>query len=261
VDHDHGSDDTLTQPFPEAPLFGPHKPGEPNYHGHFDVLGSLSPGLRQTIVDQCTTRRCRRGSVLWYQGDAAGTVAFVTRGKAVSTYHSQSGRIGVAGFWANGDLVGCGALSTPPTRVYTVKCLEDSQFLEILTARFDALMKREPELTEAVVRAISVRLRWVIEHLLTLETLPALQRLCTMLLALCDSFGIREDSGIRIDLKLTNDTLGAMVGITRQSTNLMLHDLRERGAIDLERRTVIVTDLAKLRHLAYDPELATQESL
>lgn len=228
--------------------------GEPRRHGHLDVLGSLSGPLRERVVGQCVKRRCRRGEAIWYQGEPADFVAFVTRGKAVSAYHSPAGRTGITGFWVDGDLLGCAELSGSSTRLQTVKCLEECRFLTMSTARFFEFMKWESELADTVVQALSIRLRWVTHLVLTLETQATFQRLCSVLLALCESFGVRDVAGIRIDMHLTHDGLGAMVGVTRQFANVTLHDLQDRQAIELRRRTIIVTDLAKLRRLAFDPE-------
>jgi hypothetical protein len=50
-----------------------------------------------------------------------------------------------------------------------------------------------------VIRALSVRLRSVAQLAVTLETQPAFERICTVLLALSDRFAVPCDEGLLID--------------------------------------------------------------
>ena len=102
-----------------------------------------------------------------------------------------------------------------------------------------------------MIRALSVRLRSVAQLAVTLETQPALQRICTVLLALSDRFAIRCDEGLLIDLRLTNEDLAAIAGVTRQFANITLNDLRQRGMVFTRNHKLIIIDVAALEKLAY----------
>ena len=82
--------------------------------------------------------------------------------------------------------------------------------------RFDDLVRRFPELALAIIHALSIRLRWVAQLAVTLETQSASERIWTVLLALSERFGVQCEAGLLIDLKLTNDDLAAIAGVSRQ---------------------------------------------
>ncbi|MNC90970.1 Anaerobic regulatory protein [compost metagenome] len=72
-----------------------------------------------------------------------------------------------------------------------------------------------------------------------------------MLLALSERFGVPGDGGVLIDLKLTNDDLAAIAGVSRQFINSTLQDLRKRGLIAGRRHNVVITRPDRLQELAH----------
>ena len=188
---------------------------------------------------------------MWHQGDTARYVAFLVEGKAMSTYHSPSGKTGMTGLWLSGDLLGAGDLGGVDERLMTVRCLEDSVIYTMETDRFYAILRRFPEFSQQIVRALSIRLRWVAHLALILETHSTLARVCGVLLALAERFGQAHEDGVMIGLSLTHDDLAAMVGVSRQFMNGTLRELKQEGFILLRRRRIILLDPVRLEELAY----------
>jgi len=79
-----------------------------------------------------------------------------------------------------------------------------------------------------------------------LQTESGYQRISEVLLALADRFGVPSPHGVLIDLKLTNEDLASMSGVSRQYANITIGDLRKRGLVRLEKRSIILTDYTKL---------------
>jgi CRP/FNR family cyclic AMP-dependent transcriptional regulator len=227
------------------------KNGEIRTDGHLDLLGSIPPAYRKAVLEQCKRRVLARGELIWAQGEPAEYVAFLFSGKAMSWYEARNGKTGTTGFWCAGDFLGAADVGTVSTRQQTVRCLEECVIYTLSFERFDDLVRRFPELALAVIRALSVRLRWVAQLAVTLETQPAFERICTVLLALSERFAADSDEGVRIDLKLTNEDLAAIAGVTRQFTNTTLHDLRKRGLLITRRQNLILTDRAAIEKLAF----------
>jgi CRP-like cAMP-binding protein len=218
--------------------------------GHLDVLGNVPAEYRQSILQQCTRRKCKKNEVLWHQGEAAGYVGFLVQGKAMSTYTSPDGKTGVTGFWSSGDILGAADMGASKTRQMTVRCLEECYVFTLSTDKFFEVAARFPELSTATIRALSIRLRWVAHLALTLETQNTYERTCVMLLALSDSFAREHADGVMIDLSLTNELLAAMLGVTRQFANITLHNLEREGVICLRGRRIIICNRDRLVAIA-----------
>jgi CRP-like cAMP-binding protein len=219
--------------------------------GHLDVLGAIPPAYRKAVLEQCERRVLAKGELVWSQGEPAQHVAFLVSGKAMSWYQARNGKSGTTGFWCAGDLLGAADVGSLSTRQQTVRCLEGCVIETLSFDRFEDLVRRFPELALAVIRALSIRLRWVAQLAVTLETQSASERICTVLLALSERFGAESPEGIVIDLKVTNEDLAAIAGVTRQFTNVTLHELRQRGLLISRKRNLILADRAGIEKLAY----------
>ena len=219
--------------------------------GHLDVLGSIPAEYRSAVLEQCERRVLRKGELIWSQGERAECVAFMLSGKAMSSYQSRDGKTGTTGFWCAGDILGAADLGTPTTRMMTLRCLEECVIYTLSYERFDALVRRFPELAHAVIRALSVRLRWVAQLAVRLETHSAFERICAVLCALCERFGAPSEHGVLVDIKLTHDDLAAIAGVSRQFANSTLRGLQKRGLLATRKRSLILTDLGALDALAY----------
>lgn len=215
--------------------------------GHMDVLGSIPPLYRTAVFDQCQQRKYQRGDALWTQGDVTGSVGFLIKGKAMSTYLSPGGKVGITGFWSDGDILGAADLGGFETRQMTVRFLEISTLYTMPISNFYDTLERFPDMSKQVVRALSVRLRWIAHLALALETESTENRIRGILVALTESFGLEHKGGWMIDLKLTHEELASMVGVSRQMANGVLNKLKNTGCITLGKRQIVVTNLELLR--------------
>jgi CRP/FNR family transcriptional regulator len=219
---------------------------DPDSTGHLDVLAAIPAEYRDAVIEQCERRTFRRAQTVWAQGEPAEYVAFVVKGKAMSMYQSPTGKMGTTGFWCTGDIIGAGDLGSRTTRQMTVKCLEPCTLYTLAYTRFNSLIDRFPELAHAIIHALSLRLRWVARLAVILETESGHQRISEVLLALADRFGVPSPHGTLIDLKLTHEDLASISGVSRQYANITIGDLRKRGLVRLEKRSIILTDYGKL---------------
>jgi CRP-like cAMP-binding protein len=203
------------------------------------------------MLAECGEHRFRKGEIIWRQGETASVVGFLSEGKAVSEYRSSRGRTVITGLWSAGDLIGALNLGAHPVHQMTVRCLEDCRLHTLSVERFYALVRSHSEVAEAVVRALSVRLHWYNHLTLVLGTLPSFERVCGMLLALCEHFAVKTEEGLLIDLNLTHATLAAMVGVGRPFLTTTLSRLERGGQLSFARRRIIVRDTASLEALAF----------
>ena len=217
--------------------------------GHLDVLGSIPDAYRRAFVAQCAEKCFKKGEVVWNQGDKAGYVAFLVEGAVMSTFFDLNGKMGVTGIWFPGDILGAADLGGYPARQLTVRCLMKTRIFAVPTDKFFAIVAQFPEMAECIIRALSIRLRWVARLAVTLETQTAFERVCTVLLALSEKFSVETDDGLLLDLKLTNEELASFVGVTRQFMNSVLQDLQGKGLISLRRRRIIIRDRKMIESL------------
>ena len=214
--------------------------------GHLNVLGSIPDHCREAVLRQCSRHHFQRDDTLWTQGDKGGYLAFLTQGKAMSSYHSPGGKAGITGFWSDGDVLGAADLGGTHHRQMTVVFLEASTVYTLSLANFYPMLERYPKLAQQIVRALSVRLRWVAHLAVSLATHSTEDRVRGILLALAASFGSEDEQGVLIDLKLSHEELASMVGVSRQFLNGALNNFKNAGYIKIGNRKIVITDLKGL---------------
>jgi CRP/FNR family transcriptional regulator, cyclic AMP receptor protein len=225
--------------------------------GHLDVLAAIPAEHRQAVLEHCQLRKYRKDEVVWRQGEPAPFTALVAEGKAVSEYHSPGGRTVITGLWLPGDLIGANNLATHNLHQTTVRCLENSRLYVLPVEQFYTLVKSHGDLAEAVIKALSVRLHWFGHLVLVLFTQTARERVCGMLLAFSQHFGVQIKDGLLIDLNLTHETFAAMVGVTRPFLTVTLKYLERKGLIRNQRRRIVIIDPIRLQAYAGDRLLPT----
>lgn len=219
--------------------------------GHLDVLSSIPSQCKTAILSHSSEMKFRKGSVVWNQGDHANFVAFLIEGAAMSTFHSTSGRMGVTGIWFPGDILGAADLGASRRRQLTLKCIAETRIYSVPTTSFFRLISRFPDLSKAVIKALSIRLRWVAHLAISLETQSAFGCVCTVLLSLSERFSVSTADGTALNLNLTNEDLASFVGVTRQRMNVILRDLQNLGVMKIRRRKIFILDPKKLEALIY----------
>ncbi len=165
----------------------------------------------------------------------------------MSTYHAPGGKAAITGFWADGDILGAADLAGFDDRQMTVLFLEDSTVYILPLKNFYPILERFPEFAQQIVRALSVRLRWVAHLAHSLATHSTEDRVRGVLLALAASFGVEREEGVLIDLKLSHEDLASMVGVSRQFVNGALNHIKKLGLITIGNRKIVVTDMEGLR--------------
>lgn len=219
-------------------------------HGHLDFIGAIPEEYRRAVIEQCTVRSYRKGEIVWSQGEAVHALAFVASGKVFSLFHGVNGRSGAMNFWSSGDILGAELISGEvKLRQTSLKCLEDATLYYLEWPKFDAIVKRFPEVAYAVITALSVRLRWAIRLVHILQTQTAFNRVGSVLLALAERFPVETPRGMMIDLDITHEDLAAIIGVSRQFMTVTLHELEHRGLLSNTRKRITLTDVNKLREL------------
>jgi CRP/FNR family transcriptional regulator/CRP/FNR family cyclic AMP-dependent transcriptional regulator len=120
-----------------------------------------------------------------------------------------------------------------------VYALQRSDFINIVI--------HHPRIAIQVMNVLSQRLRQtdaMIEDLLFLDVHG---RVAKKLLDLADLHGVRTPDGIRIDMKLTQSDLAALVGASRESVNKVLGYFVDKRFVSTEKRKITILRLAELR--------------
>jgi CRP-like cAMP-binding protein len=179
-----------------------------------------------------------------------GRVVLIERGHAKVTVNTEDGKEIVLAFRGPGDIIGEAAALSGEPRLATVRTLEDVDAIAIAIADFEAVLEEHPRMALVLAREAISRLREADRQQLDFAAFHTIERIARRLVELCERFGEPCDEGVRISLRISQEELAGWAGASREATAKALHDLREIGLIDTERRSLTVRDVDGLRALS-----------
>jgi CRP-like cAMP-binding protein len=219
--------------------------------GHCRLFAGLDPGALQAIARTLKVRRFRRGEVLFHEGDPGDALFIVASGGVKVVVPSEEGGEAILATLRRGDFLGELALLDGAPRSASAIALEATDMLALPRDQFRALANTQPAIRDALLEAMARELRRLTTHVAELHFLDLTGRLAARLTRLASEHGEQLPNGsIRLDARLTQSDLAAMIGATRQSVNKLLGEFEEEGLLRLERDTIVVPDVQALSRAA-----------
>lgn len=112
-------------------------------------------------------------------------------------------------------------------------------------------LKREPEVMFDLVSRIYRGLEGFFKRVENLMAGSAQARLIAELIIYSKRFGIKQSSGVLINLKLTHKDLSEQTGIARETIGRILKRLKNNGFINFKKRKIFIKNLEKLEELSW----------
>ncbi len=215
------------------------------------ILAILADEDLEWLAGRTRLRQYRPGTTIFHRDDPGTTLHIVVRGVVKLVLASAEGREVTVGIANEGDCFGELALLNGGERSASAVALEATETLTLERDSFTALLSRHPEVATALLGVLGERLRRtddLVQDILFLD-LPG--RLAKQLLALADEHGVQTAQGLRIDLRLNQSELAALVGSTRESVNRCLNAYADRGILAIDRDTITLSAPDALRERIY----------
>jgi len=188
---------------------------------------------------------------VFHKGDAAGQLYVVVRGRLKALTTSAGGDDVVFSIMGPGEVFGeIGLLSERP-RTATVRAIERSEVLALDRRELLAFLRGNPDAAIRLMGVLAERLARVSELVEDTQFLNLPVRLAKKLLAFAGRYGRDEDDGaLRIDLKLSQEEWGDLVGATRESINKQMRAWGEEGLVRVDGGYVVLLRRGALERLA-----------
>lgn len=216
---------------------------------HF-LLQALQPAELTQVAQLAAPLRVEANQVIFQRGDPGDSLMAVVRGRVKICSQSAEGKELILNLIKPGELFGEIALLDGEPRTADAVALERCDLLCLSRGAFLPYLERHPVIALRMMAVLCRRLRKTsaqFEDVLFLEV-PA--RLARVLLNLAEAFGQPARQGVHIDLKLSQQQLGAIVGVTRESVNKHLGEWQRQGWVELRAGYLTLRDRESLAALA-----------
>lgn len=185
-----------------------------------------------------------KGSYLFQEGQTAKEMYILLSGKVqISKMNAEGNELSLR-LCKENDIVGELTLFTPdPIYIFNAKVIETGKVAVLnLQELQDALLKNSKLALEF--------LKWMNDHIRKTTTKfrdlvlnGKKGALYSTLIRLSNSYGVKINNGILIDVPLTNQELANFCGTARESVSRMLANLKKQNIISINKKLITIHDI------------------
>lgn len=188
-------------------------------------------------------RRYAARSTLICAGDCNDSLYCLVKGSVTLFIEDKDGREMILNYLNPGDFFGeerlFGAEKAKPNNPIWIRAKYDCEVIEIPHARFRDLVQHEPDLLYTLCNQMSERMRHVTTKVNDLAFLDVTGRVAHTLHHLCrQPDAMTHPDGMQI--KITRQEIGRIVGCSREMVGRVLKSLEARGVASVRGKTMVV---------------------
>jgi CRP-like cAMP-binding protein len=217
--------------------------------GHF-LLKHLQAEELSRLAASATLARHRAQATIFQHGDPGTSMMAVVSGRVKICNYSADGKEMVLNIIDRGGLFGEIAVLDGQPRSGDAVAIEDTELLVLERARLMPFLTANPEIPTRLIAVLCQRLRQTSEALEDALLRDAPSRVARGLLRLAKTFGKPEAAGLRLDIKLSQQQIGNLIGISRESTNKYIVDWTRAGYLAVNGGFITITDKKALESLS-----------
>jgi len=213
------------------------------------LLETLDEADVTRVLEETTTRRFRRGDVVFHEGEHGDVLHLIASGSASVHVSTPLGDVATIRVLGPGDAFGEMSLVDPVSvRSATIVALEPLETRALRQCDFDSVCKRHPAVREIVSQMLVEHVNRLSAQLLDALYVPADRRVVRRLAELASIYDARRDGHIVVPI--TQEDLATMAGTTRPTANRTLQELAAAGIVELRRGRFDIVDVAALAERA-----------
>ena len=218
--------------------------------GRVWVFQGLSEDELAHLCSLAHTRQYKARETIVEKGEAATEFFVLLSGRAKVAMAGADGSDAAVNVMGPGEVFGEIAILDGQPRSATVTTLEECEMAVVDSQAFNDLLVSSPSIAIKLLAVLAGRVRELTTRLADRSFLDVPARLAKQLLWLARNHGTQGESGTRIDLRLSQQELGDLIGATRESVNKYIRDWTRIGVVKQERDYLEVFDLDALRTIA-----------
>jgi len=199
----------------------------------------IIPNLDQFLA-HCHRRKYPAKSTIIYAGDESDALYYILKGSVTVMIEDDDGSEMIMAYLNEGDFFGeMGLFENDPSRSAWVKAKTECEVAEVSYGKFKQLAREDADILFAVSAQIAGRLRATTRKVGDLAFLDVTGRVAGTLLDLCKQpDAMTHPDGMQI--KVTRQEIGRIVGCSREMVGRVLKNLEEQGLVSVKGKTMVV---------------------
>jgi CRP/FNR family transcriptional regulator len=195
------------------------------------VAASPAGDPTNTLLGQGTLRRYDNGATLSDPESRPEKTFLCVSGTLKVTKLLASGREILITILQTDSLWSDRAILNGYWREIFIEALEPSEVYAFDNAVFESYLRSRPELLTTFMQKISEQVSDALTLLDDFRGRDVASRLARVLVKFSQQYGVKTDSGVRIDLPVTHQDLANMIGTARETVSRNMARFRQKGYV------------------------------
>ena len=206
------------------------------------VMINTAPKIRnlEGFLAHCHQRKHPARSTIIHAGDKGESLYYIVKGAVTVSIEDDEGKEMIVAYLNTGDFFGeMGLFDGEDRRSAWVRAKSETVVAEISYSKFKDVSARQPELMYELCSQMAERLRITTRKVGDLAFLDVNGRVARTLLDLCkEPDAMTHPDGMQI--KITRQEIGRIVGCSREMVGRVLKNLEEQGLVTARGKTMVV---------------------
>ncbi len=197
------------------------------------LFSVLHPRDLRSLATKFQVVTYRKGEVLFREGEPAERLFLIDTGRVKLSIRSSAGQELLIGVLGRGQIFGELSLLDRGPRAMDASAMEETRVFALPSDNFWTVLENRPALARRLLELMARRLRRADQTSQDLVFFDAPTRLARRLLELAEEHGQAEarSESIRITVRITQEEVAQMIGVTRESANRLISSFAGRGWI------------------------------
>ncbi len=217
------------------------------YLQRFRLLDAMTPPQMQMIMKMTRMLEVKRGQRIYLEGDPSDQLFLLKVGVVKISTSAADQQETILAFLYPGDIFGELAMIEDSPRDHLATAHEDVVLCALSRDLLLRMAHETPALGYQITKVMGLRLKRFRTRIEELLYKSAHARIAHTLLDLASDYGIPDNEGILVPLRLNQADLGNLVGLARETVNTVLQDFKQRGLVEAGRRNIRIIDPTRLR--------------
>lgn len=213
------------------------------------LLSQLDPHDMELLIGFSRVVRFGPEELIFNKGDPGDSLYAILKGRVGIKTVSEEGKEIFLNILEAGDVFGEIAFLDGRERTAGAVAMQPTELLRVGRAEFMPFLEEQPKLCLRLMNVLCERLRWTSDIIESTIFFDIPHRLAKRLLTLVKDYGRETDVGIRLNIKLSQEDLANMLGVTRESVNKGIRSLQKDGTIIYDEGYIIILDISFLESL------------
>ncbi len=212
-------------------------------------IEQISPEYLDQINQFAVKKKLSADTVLFIDGEPADRLYLLESGQMKMTKTTADGKELTLQVFGPGELIGMSGLFEQDVAYTSTAVMLESGVVSIIPrSKLENQLMQNGEFCVQFLRWMAVMNRRMQSKFRDLLLNGKIGALYSTLIRMCNTYGEEREDGIYISLSLTNKDLAQFIGLTRETVNRMLSDLKKLDVIDiLPHGHLLIKDLDYLK--------------